>query len=101
MVLTQDWQHHSFAGHDALAISMRAILYHLCKKPEAYKELIREIRQADTAGKLSPIASYAQAASLPYLYVIEIGTSQWLAFSNSSPGVAQQSLMRLFVFILL
>jgi hypothetical protein len=56
-----------FAGHDALAISMRSILYYLCRNPRAYEKVRREIRQADRDGKLSPAISYVEAIGLPYL----------------------------------
>lgn len=63
-------QTHRFAGHDALAISMRTIFYYLCRNPKTHAQLSHEIREADAAGLLSPIATYAQAASLPYLSAI-------------------------------
>ncbi|CAF9933472.1 MAG: hypothetical protein ALECFALPRED_005602 [Alectoria fallacina] len=59
-----------FAGHDALAISMRTIFYYLCRYPEIRTKLSHEIQKADAAGLLSPIATYAQAASLPYLSAV-------------------------------
>ena len=57
----------SFAGHDALAISMRTMLYYLCRNPESYKKLLGEIREADAAGGLSKPATYVEANNLPYL----------------------------------
>lgn len=59
-----------FAGHDALAISMRTILYYLCRYPEPCSTLSHEIRTADASGLLSPIATYAEAISLPYLVAV-------------------------------
>ena len=46
---------------------MRAILYFLCRNSSTHDKLSHEIREADAAGLLSPIATYSQAASLPYL----------------------------------
>lgn len=49
---------------------MRTILYYLCRYPEPCSILSHEIRTADAKGLLSPIATYAEAISLPYLCVL-------------------------------
>jgi len=46
---------------------MRTILYHLCRNESQYKKVIDTILEAEAAGVLSPTATYAEAASLPYL----------------------------------
>lgn len=46
---------------------MRAMLYFLCKHPESYQKLLREVREADAAGELSNPTTYMEANKLPYL----------------------------------
>ena len=46
---------------------MRTILYYLCRYPVVHAKLNNEIRKADEEYLLSHIATYTEAASLPYL----------------------------------
>lgn len=55
-------------AHDVLAITLRAILYYLCKNPTARQRLYEEILNADVSGGLSKPARYAEVAKLSYLY---------------------------------
>ncbi|ETN45757.1 uncharacterized protein HMPREF1541_09590 [Cyphellophora europaea CBS 101466] len=57
-----------FAGSDTTAISLRAIIYFLCRHPSQRAEMVAEIDAADAAGKLSHPISYKEATTdLPYL----------------------------------
>ncbi|KAL3446982.1 cytochrome P450 [Aspergillus insuetus] len=57
-----------FAGSDTTAIAIRSILYHLMKSPKAYNNLIAEIDEAGSDGRLSrPHIKYSEAIKLPYL----------------------------------
>ena len=57
-----------FAGSDTTAIALRAMVYLLCRHPQCMQKLLREIDDADRAGKLSNPISYKEACNLPYLY---------------------------------
>lgn len=59
-----------FAGSDTTAIVLRAIVYYLCKNPDAYAKVQREIDEFDAAGKLGPIVTYAEAARMPYVVAV-------------------------------
>ena len=57
-----------FAGSDTTAIALRAIIYFLCRHPAAMDKLVKEIDDANAAGKLSNPISYKEATTvLPYL----------------------------------
>jgi len=58
------------AGSDTTAISLRAILYYIIQNPKSYQRLQEEIDEADRAGKLSKIVTYAESLNLPYLQVV-------------------------------
>ncbi|TEY22101.1 hypothetical protein BOTCAL_1612g00010 [Botryotinia calthae] len=57
------------AAHEAVAISLRAIVYNLAKHPAVQKRLALEISDAVNAKRLSNPATYAETATLSYLYV--------------------------------
>lgn len=46
---------------------MRSIFYHLTKSPEVYAELLKEIDDATTSGKLGFPPSFREASNLPFL----------------------------------
>ncbi|CZR58541.1 related to cytochrome P450 oxidoreductase [Phialocephala subalpina] len=59
------------AGSDTTAISLRTIFYLLMKNPHVYAKLQAEIDDADAAGLLSPILTYAEAQThVPYLALV-------------------------------
>lgn len=59
------------AGSDTTAISLRTIFYLLMKNPHVYANLQAEIDDADAAGLLSPIITYAEAQThVPYLALV-------------------------------
>jgi cytochrome P450 len=58
----------SLAGSDTTAIALRTIFYQLMKNLSIHKKLQTEIDNADAAGLLSPIITYAEVqAHIPYL----------------------------------
>lgn len=61
-----------FAGSDTTAAALRSIFYHLGKSPAAYAKLLKEIDEADDAGKLSrPFVTFAEAQEhLPYFRAV-------------------------------
>ena len=65
-----------FAGSDTTAIAFRAIIYFLLRNPEKLQKLLKEIGDADRAGKLSQPIQYKESLNcLPYLdAVIKEGT---------------------------
>lgn len=57
-----------FAGSDTTAISLRAVIYFLCRHQEAMARAVQEIDNADISGDLSQIISYKEATTpLPFL----------------------------------
>ncbi|OHF02121.1 cytochrome P450 oxidoreductase [Colletotrichum orchidophilum] len=56
-----------FAGTDTTAISIRAIIYHLLKNPEAKRRLIGEVDEHWKQGKLSDPITVAESENMPYL----------------------------------
>ena len=56
-----------FAGSDTTAISLRAVIYHLLKRPESKIKLIDEIDNMRRKGKLTDPVSFEQAEDMPYL----------------------------------
>jgi hypothetical protein len=58
------------AGSDSTAIGLRAILYFLCRSPETYAKLQREIDEAFETGALSKPVRYANGAKLQYLNAV-------------------------------
>ncbi|USP80377.1 UbiH, 2-polyprenyl-6-methoxyphenol hydroxylase and related FAD-dependent oxidoreductase [Curvularia clavata] len=55
------------AGSDTTAISLRAVFYYLLKNNNSYRTLQKEIDDANTAGKLSPIITFSESLQLKYL----------------------------------
>ncbi|RDH36020.1 cytochrome P450 [Aspergillus welwitschiae] len=58
------------AGSDTTAISLRAIIYYLVKSPRVYRNLQKEIDEADQAGKLSRYVAYGECLELEYLQAV-------------------------------
>ena len=56
-----------FAGSDTTAISIRSILYHLCKNPQCKSKLIHELDEFQMAENLTDIITLDQAKKLKYL----------------------------------
>ncbi|MCJ1246503.1 hypothetical protein MMC30_003711 [Trapelia coarctata] len=56
-----------FAGSDTTAISIRSIVYHLCKNPQYKRKLVDEIDLQQQTGKLSIPAKLKEAKNMPYL----------------------------------
>lgn len=56
-----------FAGSDTSAISIRSIVYHLCKNPQYKRKLVEEIDSQQQVGKLSIPAKFEEAQNMPYL----------------------------------
>lgn len=56
-----------FAGSDTTAISIRPVLYHLCKNPACKLRLIKEVDEYKEAGKLTLPISLAVTKEMPYL----------------------------------
>ncbi|KAL1970557.1 hypothetical protein VTN77DRAFT_4201 [Rasamsonia byssochlamydoides] len=50
-----------FAGSDTTAISLRSMLYYLCKNPRCYNKLVEEIDTMDRNGELSKVVTFAEA----------------------------------------
>ena len=55
-----------FAGSDTTAISLRAIIYYLCRNPRCYEKLMDEITTADKNGKLSNPVRFKEALELQF-----------------------------------
>ncbi|KAI9654954.1 MAG: hypothetical protein M1821_005707 [Bathelium mastoideum] len=58
------------AGSDSTAIGLRAILYFLCRNPNVYNKLQKEIDDAFDAGRLSSPVRYADSSKLEYLNAV-------------------------------
>lgn len=58
------------AGSDSTAIGLRAILYLLCRNPEAYNKLQKEIDDAFDSGTISSPVKYSEGARLEYLNAV-------------------------------
>lgn len=55
-------------AHDVLAITLRAIVYYLCKDSTCQNKLQEEISNAVVSGELSNPAQYTEITTLSYLY---------------------------------
>lgn len=53
-----------FAGSDTTAISLRAIIYFLCRNPIVLKKMLAEVDGADAAGKLSNPITYKESTTV-------------------------------------
>ena len=56
-----------FAGSDTTAISIRSIVYHLCKNPQYKQKLVEEIDSQQKAGNLSISVKLEESENMPYL----------------------------------
>ena len=60
-----------FAGSDTTAIALRAIVYFLCRHPQACEKMVAELDAIDSKGQLSDPISYKEASTLlPYMGAI-------------------------------
>lgn len=59
-----------FAGSDTTAIALRAIIYYLCRYPRCMEKLVKDIDDADRAGKLSSPISFKESNDIPYLIAV-------------------------------
>lgn len=50
-----------FAGSDTTSIALRAIIWYLCRDPDKYDKLVRQIDEADMVGNLSDLVSFREA----------------------------------------
>lgn len=57
----------STAGHDVLAITIRAIWYHLAQNPSVLSKLRAEIESASNEYSTSSTIPFSVVAKLPYL----------------------------------
>ncbi|EXJ89630.1 hypothetical protein A1O3_02697 [Capronia epimyces CBS 606.96] len=55
-----------FAGSDSTASTMQSFFYLVLNSPEVYATLQKEVDEAQKAGQLSPIVTYAEAQKLEY-----------------------------------
>ena len=55
-----------FAGSDSTASTMQSFFYLVLNAPRVYAKLSQEVKEAQEAGKLSEIVTYAEAQNLPY-----------------------------------
>ncbi|KAM0711528.1 hypothetical protein Q7P35_000894 [Cladosporium inversicolor] len=65
--LYADGQLCNFAGSDTTAIALRSVFYHLMRNPEVHAELLAEIDEATSPGKLSSPPRFREASDLPFL----------------------------------
>ncbi|KAH7022261.1 putative P450 monooxygenase [Ilyonectria destructans] len=57
-----------FAGSDTTAISLRAIIYYLCKNPTCYKKVLAEIDDMDSRGELSNPVTFTEVSKMTYYH---------------------------------
>ncbi|PVH83865.1 cytochrome P450 [Cadophora sp. DSE1049] len=58
------------AGADTTSIGMRACLYYICKNPDVYARLQREIDEFYAANNLTEPVTYLQTQGMPYLQAV-------------------------------
>jgi cytochrome P450 len=58
------------AGSDTTGISLNAVIYYLCKNPEAMRKLREEIDELAEKGEISDPVAYGQAQKMPYLQAV-------------------------------
>ena len=58
------------AGSDPMGISPSAVLYYLCKNPNAMRKLREEIDDLAEKGEISDLVTFAQAQKMPYLQAV-------------------------------
>ena len=60
-----------FAGSDTTAITLRAIVYFLCRHPVAREKMVAELDAVDAQGQLGSPISYKEASTLlPYMSAV-------------------------------
>lgn len=57
----------SMAGHDVLAVTLRAILYYVARTPRVETDLRTELASLDSHYALSDIIPYEELTKLSYL----------------------------------
>ena len=60
----------SGAGSDTTAISLRAMLYYMCKNPSTMRKLQKEIQEMEQKGLISDPVTYQQSCKMPYLQAV-------------------------------
>ncbi|EPS38643.1 hypothetical protein H072_7610 [Dactylellina haptotyla CBS 200.50] len=55
------------AGSDSTAITLRAIFYYLLRNPVTMQRLVQEIDAAAESGQVSPMVTWPESQTLPYL----------------------------------
>jgi cytochrome P450 len=58
------------AGSDTTGISLSAVIYYLCKNPEAMRKLREEIDELAEKGEVSDPVTFGQAQKMPYLQAV-------------------------------
>lgn len=58
------------AGSDTTAISLRAIFYHMLKRPSTYSKLRAEIDALTAEGKISVPVTYKETLAMPYFQAV-------------------------------
>jgi cytochrome P450 len=58
------------AGSDTTGLSLSAVIYYLCKYPEAMRKLREEIDSMAKKGEISDPVTYGQAQNMPYLQAV-------------------------------
>jgi len=58
------------AGSDTTGLSLSAVLYYLCKNPDAMRKLREEIDELTEKGEISDPVTFAQAQKMPYLQAV-------------------------------
>lgn len=56
-----------FAGSDTTASTLQTILFNLCRYPQSYAAVMKEIDDFDRSGRLSDPVTFAEGLQMPYL----------------------------------
>ena len=59
-----------FAGSDTTAVTLRTIMFNLCRSPRSYQKLIEEIDAMDRREELSDLVTYDEAMKMEYLQAV-------------------------------
>ncbi|KAH0565669.1 hypothetical protein GP486_000943 [Trichoglossum hirsutum] len=91
----------AIAGSDTTAITMRAIIYYLLKKPAYMARLRAEVEKNQTQGLLSNPVTFEQARKMPYLQAcISEGLRMHPAVGMTLPRVVPQGGIRIHGYFL-
>jgi cytochrome P450 len=58
------------AGHDVLAVTLRAIIYYVARTPRVEEKLRAELRSVYSKCAPQEVVSYEELTRLPFLYVL-------------------------------